>query len=99
MAEGETQDPTPGVLRVEETFGGVTYFRGEADLTPKHRVVIDFAHEGGPVVGGLAVARAAFERVRRDEIALRIAAAGAYLDGVYDVDYHFGEPGWNAERV
>ena len=100
MARKKLNDPVLGVLRFEENDGSTTYFRGEAELTPKHRVVIDFAlEEGDSVEDGLALARSAFERVRADEQFYRLASAKAFLENLVDADEFFGEPGWTIERV
>jgi hypothetical protein len=100
MADDRIHDPLFGELHVEETEGHVTYFRGEADLTPKHRVVIDFAHdnEDGPIEEGLAVARSAFERVRRGERAYRLASAAEFID-LPSTGADFAGLEWTPERV
>jgi hypothetical protein len=100
MAADKIEDPVLGVLLFHETFGGFTYYRGETQLTPKHLVVIEFKLDPEDEANeGLAIARAAFQCVRRDERRYRIASAAAFLANVGDVDGFFGEPGWTPERV
>src|SRR5262249_22787428 len=101
MAHKTIKDPILGVLRFEEEHGDCAYYRGEVELTPKHRIVIEFEHvhfADNPIslAEGLAVARPAYERVRLDERTYRLATATAFLDNVVDVDDFFGEPGWTA---
>jgi hypothetical protein len=100
MARDKIEDPVFGPLAANDEDSWATYYRGEADLTPKHRVVIDFALEKDVSANdGLAVARSAFERVRCDERFYRLVFAKAFLENLGDADDFFGEPGWTIDRV
>ena len=81
MAKRRLRDPTLGELRFDEALNGVTYFRGEADLTPKHRVVLDFAlPDGADAEAGLAEARTTYLRLQQKEWEYRLASAAEYFD-------------------
>ena len=97
-------DPVLGTLRLFDTdvysHSGCELYGGEVDLTPKHRVAIEFTRdERVPLADGLARARAVYENVRLGERAYRLAAAAEFLSNRGDVELYFGEPGWTAERV
>jgi hypothetical protein len=96
---GEIHDPVLGVLRLEDEWPQCAWFRGEVDLTPKHRVVIEFQMEweSGTLEEGLDRAREAYALVREGEWDHRLAVARELLP---DIKHFFDdEEGWTAERV
>jgi hypothetical protein len=82
----EIQHPTFGTLRLHFDGGSYLNYRGEVQLTPKHRVAIEFEHlpDEKTLAEGLEAARQGFERFRQQEPENRLRTAELLLPEIHD---------------